>query len=277
MAVSEVTFYKTSKIGYGRELDLFSLPNTDVTAANGKYLKYPPKTQEVDKYTFIIPASSNYIDLKKTFLSMMVKITKADDSNIDNNQSVGLVNYPVGSLFKQVNVWVNGVLVKAQGDLYPYKAYFQALLNLSKSAHETYLAGSMWHKDTAEHMNNQGLKKRGALTNAARATKGVGIVGNVHSDLFSSDRYLIPDVELKLEFFLSGPKFALMSTAQDEKIKIHDLALNFYHVNPAVSTGLEIERALNAGYTAEYPIVSTTIQPLVIPIESNTFQKFDFF
>ncbi|EDO34454.1 predicted protein [Nematostella vectensis] len=95
--------------------------------------------------------------------------------------------------------------------------------------------------------------------------------------LITSDRYLIHDVELKLEFFLNGPKFALMSTAQDEKIKIHDLTLNFKHVEPTVSAGLEIERALNAGNTAEYPIVSNTIQPLTIPTGSSTFQKFDLF
>ncbi|EDO42133.1 predicted protein [Nematostella vectensis] len=95
--------------------------------------------------------------------------------------------------------------------------------------------------------------------------------------LITSDRNLIPDEELKLEFFLSGPKFALMSTAQDEKIKIHDLTLNFKHVEPTVSASLEIERALNAGNTAEYPIVSNTIQPLTIPTGSSTFQNFDLF
>ena len=55
--------------------------------------------------TFLSPGTEDYAELSKTILVVRTEVTKADRTNLDANEKVGVVNNFLHSLFKQVNVF----------------------------------------------------------------------------------------------------------------------------------------------------------------------------
>ena len=60
------------------ELDLFSVPPTQVSLEKGLWIDYQPVSSVSDggPITFMCLGTENYIDLSKTILSVKVKVTK---------------------------------------------------------------------------------------------------------------------------------------------------------------------------------------------------------
>ena len=55
---------------------------------------------------FKVSGSGNeFLDLARSYLYLKVKVSKADGSNLDAASKVGLANYPIASLFNQVDVF----------------------------------------------------------------------------------------------------------------------------------------------------------------------------
>ncbi|KAL8565462.1 hypothetical protein ACOMHN_049439 [Nucella lapillus] len=67
-------------------------------------------------------------DLSNTFLHVEVKITKADGSDLDVDQPVAPVNNFLHTLFSQVDMALNGVLITNSENTYPYRAMLETLL-----------------------------------------------------------------------------------------------------------------------------------------------------
>ena len=58
---------------------------------------------------------------------------------------IGLVNNLAHTLFKQINVRLNGTLISPQTDTYHYKAFIKTLLNNDPEDGKTILAGAGWY------------------------------------------------------------------------------------------------------------------------------------
>jgi hypothetical protein len=85
----------------------------------------------------------------------------------------------------------------------------------------------MWYKDTPGHQDertaaNKGFTSRKAL---AAQSKSVQMIGKLHLDLFCQEKYLLNHVNLNIKLRRSLDVFALMTDADNYKIKIKDLAL----------------------------------------------------
>ena len=107
-----------------------------------------------------------YLDLNNTKLTVQVKITKENGTNIDAD-TAGPVNLGLHSLFREMSIELNGRPVSEPNQLYPYRAYIETILNYCSDVHETRLLTEGWKKDTAEKMQitdvtgeNNGLKER---------------------------------------------------------------------------------------------------------------------
>ena len=91
-------------------LDLFLLPPTQSSFQKGKSIDYHPITSLSDggPIEFKVSGSGKeFLDLAQSYLYLKVKVLKADGSNLDVASKAGLANYPIASLFNQVDViWV---------------------------------------------------------------------------------------------------------------------------------------------------------------------------
>ncbi|XP_046853033.1 uncharacterized protein F54H12.2-like [Xenia sp. Carnegie-2017] len=122
------------------ELDLFSVPPTQVSLEKGHWIDHQPvsSVSENGPITFLAPGTEDYVDMSKTILVARAKVTKADGGDIDDDTKVGPVNNFLHSLFKQVDVFLKGKLVTQATGTYPYRAYLGTLLNYGPSAKQSH-------------------------------------------------------------------------------------------------------------------------------------------
>ncbi len=85
-------------------------------------------------------------------------MVKADGTNLsgDEQSDIAPVNNFLHSLFKQVDVYLNGKQVTPAMGTYAYRAYLETLLNYDVSAKESQLTSAMYYKDTAGEMESTG-------------------------------------------------------------------------------------------------------------------------
>ena len=112
------------------ELDLFSVPPTQVSLEKGHWIDHQPG----GPITFLSPGTEDYVDLSKTILVVRAKVTKADGENLDADEKVGVVNNFLHSLFKQVDVFLKEKQVTQATGTYSYRAYLETLLNYGPAA-----------------------------------------------------------------------------------------------------------------------------------------------
>ena len=142
------------------EVDLFSIPPTQLSLEKGRWIDYRPlsSVQNNDSaITFVIAGTDEYLDLSKTILVVEGKVHPGTGGNLDTGQaSVAPVNNFLHSLFRQVDVYLNGKQVTPAMGTYAYRSYLETLLNYDVSAKESQLSSAMYYKDTAGKMDEAG-------------------------------------------------------------------------------------------------------------------------
>ena len=234
------------------EIDLFSVPPTQLSLEKGRWIDYRPlsSVQNDDAaITFMISGTDEYIDLSKTILVVEGTVeTGVAGSPVSASQAP--VNNFLHSLFKQVDVYLNGKQVTPAMGTYPYRAYVETLLNYDVSAKKSQLSSALYFKDTPGHMeeggglpttlekvftydtkadgtvdktkvrtlNNVMLSGTGNQGFAARSKFIAGgkkfvLSGPIFSDIFMCDRLLLNMVDLKVVLNRAPNAFCLMDTA----------------------------------------------------------------
>ena len=264
--------------GLNSGLNLFSVPSTDTSLLQGaRWVEYSPIVPKVDPIEFTIPKGTSFIDLSKTQLFVTLKITQGDGTDVDVT-TVGLVNNSLHSIIKQFSIRLNGTLITEQSDTYAYRAYIESLLNYSRSEKETFLTSALFYKDTAGNMDepqadkaghdrNLGLYRRSLYTLTSNT---VGMLGTPFCDIFHTDRFLVPGVEMKIKLNLHSNEFILMSSVATEKIEIIEAKLRVRHVNVTPSVSLQLNNAI-----VKYPLrtVSTHLKTLTNGVLSESFNN----
>ena len=147
------------------EIDLFSVPPTQQSLERGRWIDYAPlsSVENPDSaITYLIAGTDEYIDLSKTILTVRGEITKGDGTKLTggNQTNVAPVNNFLHSLFKQVDVYLNGKQVTPAMGTYAYRAYIETLLNYDVSAKKSQFTSALYYKDTATQMDEAGLYRK---------------------------------------------------------------------------------------------------------------------
>ena len=193
---------------------------------------------------------------------MTGKITKKDGtSKLDGNDqsNVAPVNNFLHSLFRQVDVYLNGKQVTPAMGTYAYRSYIETLLNYDVSAKQSQFSSALYYKDTAGQMDKAGaleslktLNYRSAgtfdLTNHVFTTttqnasaelykpptgnQGFAkrhqfikngnrfvLSGPIFSDIFMTDRLLLNMMDLKVVLNRSSDAFSLMEIGNNPAIE----------------------------------------------------------
>ena len=125
------------------EVDLFRAPPTQQSLERGRWIDYAPisSVQNPDSaITFLIAGTDEYIDLSKTILTVTGKVTLKDGTSKltgGGQSNVAPVNNFLHSLFRQVDVYLNGKQVTPAMGTYAYRSYIETLLNYDVSAKES--------------------------------------------------------------------------------------------------------------------------------------------
>ena len=121
------------------ELLLFSIPPSDTALQSREWIEYRPVNQITGSTAldFNIPSqSAAYIDLKDILLNVTFRLTNSDGTPLTDNSIAGLINLPLQTIFRQVDVTFQWTQVSHTGTNYPYKAYIDTILNTNLSTPE---------------------------------------------------------------------------------------------------------------------------------------------
>ena len=301
------------------EVDLFSVPPTQLSLEKGRWIDYRPlsSVENPDSaINFLIAGTDEYLDLSKTILVVEGKITKEDGKPISGSEqsSVAPVNNFLHSLFKQVDVYLNGKQVTPAMGTYAYRSYIETLLNYDVSAKESQLSSALYFKDTAGEMDEVGALPKSKSIAYVTASNGshtdtmetVSITipgtgnqgfanrqkfilngnqfvlsGPIFSDVFMSDRLLLNMLNLKVVLNRSSNAFCLMdkNTTGNEvkpKVKLTDVVLKIrkVKVNQAVSEATE---HILKQTPALYPVRRVECKVLAIPANLPDVRKDNIF
>ena len=289
------------------EVDLFRVPPTQQSLETGRWIDYAPLSSVENPnsaITFLIAGTDEYIDLSKTILTVTGKITKKDGtSKLDGNDqaNVAPVNNFLHSLFRQVDVYLNGKQVTPAMGTYAYRSYIETLLNYDVSAKQSQFSSALYYKDTAGQMDKNGAlassktfnyKKPGGSGNVGIDSSetlykpGTGnqgfakrhqfikggnrfvLSGPIFSDIFMTDRLLLNMMDLKVVLNRSSDTFFLMeignSPAIEPKVQLTDVVLKVRKVKVDQSVSDGVERMLKQT-PALYPIRRVECKILTIP------------
>ena len=273
------------------EVDLFRVPPTQQSLERGRWIDYAPLSSVENAnsaITFLIAGTDEYIDLSKTILTVTGKIMKKDgttklDSNDQSN--VAPVNNFLHSLFRQVDVYLNGKQVTPAMGTYAYRSYIETLLNYDVSAKQSQFSSALYYKDTAGQMDKVGAlaslksfnyQKPGGQGNVGidasdklyvPESGNVGFAqrhqfikggnrfvlsGPIFSDIFMTDRLLLNMMDLKVVLNRSSDAFSLMDLndpAIEPKVQLTDVVLKVrkIKVDQSVSDGVERMLKRNTG------------------------------
>ena len=191
------------------ELLLFSLPPSDTALQSREWIEYRPVNQITGSTVldFNIPSqSSAYIDLKNSRLNVKLRLTNNDGTPLKDGEVVGLVNLPLQTIFRQVDVTFQQTQVSHTGTNYPYKAYIDTILKTNLSTKENLLTSQLFYKDKGPDTNDAKTGSNGGLFERAVATIGGKIVyleGPLFLDLFEQSRLLVNGVSIGIKLWPS--------------------------------------------------------------------------
>ena len=288
------------------EVDLFRVPPTQQSLERGRWIDYAPlsSVQNPDNaITFLIAGTDEYIDLSKTILTVTGNIMKKDGtSKLDGGgqANVAPVNNFLHSLFRQVDVYLNGKQVTPAMGTYAYRSYIETLLNYDVSAKQSQFSSALYYKHTAGQMDSTGALPSSTTINFKKAgvtdvdasenviVPGTGnqgfaqrqkfitsgnqfvLSGPIFSDIFMTDRLLLNMMDLKVVLNRSTDSFSLLEIGNSgnnviqPRVHLTDVVLKIRKVKVDQSVSDGVERMLKQT-PALYPIRRVECKMLIIP------------
>jgi len=252
-------------------LDFFSIPHAEVAIVHGKNVTYYPSGPITDdgNFEFILPNDSNeYTMLDHTTIYGEVEVLKADGTAIAAADKVSCVNMFPQSLFKQVEVYLNGQCINdLSTPTYAHKAFLENYITFDTNMKETTLkATEMFIKDTIGYETDIAAalaKDTSGIAQRSKLITGKRVYFDIvpHVDFLQSKRYLIPGVEMKIKLTKSNDNFCLLhaGAADAYKIKFHKLELCTRKITLDPRVSAAIEKSLEKT-PCVYPVTQSKIK-----------------
>ena len=206
-------------------VNLFDIPDVDYSYKAKRWVPFKPANCGTQPILFTVPASDDYYDLNDAKLEIKVRLNTAGTggvsdggaaSDANNSKYIYCVNNFGHSIFSQMNLSFNGVLMTEQNNANHQKAYLETLLNFNRQEGETLLAPQGWVNEL--HVKDQlvptnaanndepnpkawdgktGLK---ALTNRLLGKAYHTFFIKPHIAVLKTGKCLVPNVQIDLEF-----------------------------------------------------------------------------
>jgi len=262
------------------ELELFTLPPTQTSIEETRFVKYYPLTS-LDRggpLEFNIPSSDKeYIDPQKVFLYMKIRIldengaqlkerTSNDDATVPTKSIVFPINYFHATCFKSVEVHLNNKSCSNNDTLYPYRAYLETLLSYSRSSKEEQMKAAMWYKDidpfdehsdavsknTGDRSQNSGALSRFLRT---RFSHPFETFGRLHSEIFNQPKLLIGNVDLNIKLQRANNNFSLMAQGENQRYNVSIETAELFVCHKKISDSIREAHLLSLQHnTIKYPV-----------------------
>ena len=219
-------------------LNLFDIPGLDYRYKAKRWVPFKPANTGRQPILFTVPACDDYYDLKETKLEIKVRLNTTGTygvsaaagapSDANNHKFIYCVNNFGHTLFNQMNVSFNGVLMTEQSNAYHQKAYLETIQNYNRQEGETLLAPQGWVNElnVVDHLTptNAATNDEPDVANWSGKTAIVGLTSKLlqkafhtfyikpHISVFKTGKCLVPNVQIDLELYLNDNSMFLFGT-----------------------------------------------------------------
>lgn len=187
---------------------------------------------------FLIPADlDGFLDSSNIKLHIKGKVVKSDNKVLTDTDIVTPTNNFASSLFSHVEVDINGTLITNTSTSYPYKCYFENLINLDKETIRTkgQLQGFFGTpldegvNDVYDPKNGECLSVAKYLYGYAKNSKPLNLLVPLHLDLSRCGKLLPNLSQVRIKLNRNKPEFYLNYDASkgSYKYKIDKITLMF--------------------------------------------------
>lgn len=272
------------------ELDLFTVPSTQVAVENSTWeeINLMNALTHGGPYEFRLPADNKFLDLSSNLLIVKLRVvrrvagavapltwvaahddpvTGANVPEVAPREQVAFINLIGKTFFNQVKLFLNNHLVYDSGDTYAYRAFIETEFNYGKDVKTTYLEEAGYEKDSTspnDIANNVGYDNR---LNEVKLSRHCEFGASLHIDLFQQKKYLINQMELKLELHRNKDPFVLhtlhANPHNDFHVEVLDMKWRIKKVELPASLTRAMESAL-ATKPLKYPLVRSQIKVMYI-------------
>lgn len=216
---------------------------------------------------FDVPESFTQLTDPHFLLNITAKIAQADGAALAADTRAGPVNLTLHSIFRDVVLKANGVIINQATGTYPYRAYMETVFTYSSAAKNGAVgAPQLYYKDKPDKFN--GVVKDANPAFDIRVAKFAGsasveFAGRLHCDLLLQNKLILPGVRFSLTLFPSTTSFHMMSGTANpsEKLSITKIVLKVRRISISSASILSIERSLQkkpAQYPVRHAVVRTT-------------------
>ena len=295
-------------------LNLFDVPEADYRYEAFCDVVFQPALTDIQPITFSIPASDDYCDLNELRFQIKGRLTdpaaeyqglKANLTNSDanNTRNTYCVNNFGHSIFRDMTLSMNGVLMTEQSNTYHYRAYLETLLNYSRDEGATKLAPQGWvnqlnvieemgatgaNSDVPTGANWSGNEELRALTSRLLGENWHTFIIRPHLPPLKTGKLLVPNVQMDFELFLNPNTVYLMGTPNkgtlvakkfpaihNEDIKV-TLLMRKVTLNASVYNRLQKERQLGKKIV-RYPVVRSEIRTFSLDRRTTQWEQDNVF
>ncbi|XP_027674070.2 uncharacterized protein F54H12.2-like [Chelonia mydas] len=221
------------------------------------------------------------MDLNNTLLYLCCKIVEGNGTELTVDAEVGLVNYPVASIFSQLDVTLGDHLASQSNNCYPYRTFIESVLNYSNDTLATQFSNGLFYKDTAGQHEEMELDGGNlgfvGCANLMAQSRMVDLLGHLHSDLFFQEKLLLNRLDVKIKLTRTKDAFCLLGSAA-EGFKLHIVSASLFvkkvRVAPSIRPG-HTEALLTTN--AKYPVGHVGMKVFSIPAGSRVSNQENLF
>ena len=226
----------------------------------------------------------NCIDLNYIHLGITAAIYNADGRDkvkADDASKVIFSNNTLHSLFSQVELYLNGVLISDSNNTYHHRSFIETELTTNDDSKKTWAEcqGYCYNPDPEDARKTLEWSAN-RLKRTLNADYRQCFYGALYVDFFTCERLLLPNVTMRVKLYRAASEFSLTSLADDADKNfcavIEKASLFVRKVTVTESVKVSIERALLKS-PARYPYVESLCKSFIIQTGQNSFVKESIF
>jgi hypothetical protein len=223
-------------------LNLFEPCPVQTSVLGGNWLYYKP-VQAISEHgpiSFFVPGNgSNYVDMNKTMIYIKMKIVKEDGGALTSTDpDYTVVNNTMSTLFNEVKLELGNQQVSNSNMMYHYQAYIQNLFNFSHLAKDSHLSSVLWYEDAANQLLDLKTGGNRARRKLVEKSSECEMMGKLHCNLLSIDKYLPNEINMKVEFYRNPAALVCLTSEANVKLKIEILDMTLMvrklDINPGI-------------------------------------------
>ena len=223
--------------------------------------------------------------IKETVSTWTIFTSLCKQQSIDGNEkikpsdgeAVVFTHNTLHSLFSQIEVYLNGILVADSNNTYHHRAFLETELTTNSDSKESLAICHGYKFDSSIADGDKGKWFTDRLENTMKTNYITDLYGALYVDFFTCKKLLIPEVEHRIKLYRASNEISLISPDTEGFTAIIEKASLFVRkITLTESVRLSIERALTKA-PARYPYIESLCKSFIIQAGQNSFIKESIF